>query len=552
MIDTCATVRSLPWYEPQPLTHLPLIYHCDHLFPYASYGETATVPMPRDFRMLRVENEFLRVEVAPELGGRVYSLFDKRRGAEMLFSNPVVKPVRILPIWAFISGGIEFNFPIAHSPTSIATVGSAMGQVGGYGFVRVGEREARTGMEWVVELGLLEGVPLLVQRSAFRNQTSRDHPWMSWTICAVRSTAETEFIHPPGRVLIHDSRLAEADWPGNGLNWERNLSEMTAFFWRGEKSGCFGAYHHDLGFGMMHLCRPETLPGKKVWSYGHGAHRAWGQASTIGGLCYAELESGPLLDQGEKALFLSGTERWFEEYWAPVHSREAFADAPWPALDLPPMQDPWLGWGHSDWQLEWEAFREGRQTLPGSAVPVGLDLERPLRIEQEKGNRAAAEALALYLAFHKRPEEALKVLVNPVGPGANRIVGLILWRGLMKPREALPFLEKGPLHDPVAITELDELYAELMLTGERKRRLAAAPAHPLVWERRADLALALDDPAEAVRILSGTSWPREHQRYVRTQLWERAQAGLSQPVTAPPASLGEDRLARFGAYWSDQ
>ena len=38
-----------------------------------------------------------------------------------------------------------------------------------YGFIRVGKREARTGMEWVVELGLAEGCPALVQRTAFRN-----------------------------------------------------------------------------------------------------------------------------------------------------------------------------------------------------------------------------------------------------------------------------------------------------------------------------------------------------------------------------------------------
>ena len=62
------------------------------------------------------------------------------------------------------------------------------GQAGDYGFIRVGEREARTGMEWVVELGLVEGCPALIQRTAFRNRTGADHPWMSWTICAVRST----------------------------------------------------------------------------------------------------------------------------------------------------------------------------------------------------------------------------------------------------------------------------------------------------------------------------------------------------------------------------
>src|SRR5262245_31014791 len=209
MIQIRETTRRLPFHRPVPLTNLPLIYHREHLFPYSSYGDTEAKPVPRDFRMVVLENAALRIEVAPELGGRVYSLFDKRIGKEILFSNPAVKPVRILPIWAFISGGIEFNFPIAHSPTSISEVGSTSGKVGDYGFVRVGEREARTGMEWVVELGLSADHPVLVQRTALRNQTSKAHPWMSWIIAAVRSTPETEFIHPPHPVLLHDSRVVE-------------------------------------------------------------------------------------------------------------------------------------------------------------------------------------------------------------------------------------------------------------------------------------------------------------------------------------------------------
>ena len=160
------STRTIPYYAPAPLTQLPLFCHREHLFPYTSYGDTSPVAVPRAIRMVRLENEFLRVEVAPELGGRVYSLFDKRIGQEILFSNPVIRPVRILPIWAFISGGIEFNFPIAHSPTSIATVGCATGRTDDYAFIRVGEREARTGMEWVVELGLSAGSPALVQRTA--------------------------------------------------------------------------------------------------------------------------------------------------------------------------------------------------------------------------------------------------------------------------------------------------------------------------------------------------------------------------------------------------
>ena len=551
MLRIHETTHTLPFYRPTALTDLALLYHREHLFPYASYGETDATPVPRALRMVLLENEFLRVTVAPELGGRVYSLFDKTLGREILFSNPVVKPVRILPIWAFISGGIEFNFPIAHSPTSIAEVGCQSGQENGYGFIRVGEREARTGMEWVVELGLLEHSSLLIQRTALRNHSGADQPWMMWTIGAVRSTPDTEYIHPPHRVLVHDHRLTETDWPGQNLNWDRNYAQMTALFWKPGSALQFGAFHHDLGFGLMHLADPAQLPGKKVWTYGYGRDRAWGHNTTEPSLSYAELESGPLLDQSEKPLFGHGTEQRYEEFWLPVHSRDAFDAAQLPRLDLPPWPEPWLGWRHSTWQTEWEQFRADAGPLPSSTVPTGLDLESALRSEIDAGNRRAQEPLALWLAFHGRPDEALPLVREAQSPSAQRIAGLILWKGLQEPLKAVPHLEAGPLHDPVALVELDQLYAELGLTEKRALCLARAPSHRLTIERQADLAITRGQPEAAIRLLESVAWPREHQRYVRTELWKKAKSALGEPDATPPDALHEDNLARFGAYWSD-
>jgi hypothetical protein len=498
-----------------------------------------------------LENDCLRIEVAPELGGRVYSLLDKRLDREILFSNPVVKPVRILPVWAFISGGIEFNFPIAHSPTSLAEVGCVSGQKGDYGFIRVGEREARTGMEWAVELGLFADKPVLIQRSTFRNGTASDHRWMSWTICAVRSTEGTEFVHPPHRVLAHDDRVIELEWPGNGLNWDRNYRQMTALFWKPGGSPHFGVFHHDLGFGLMHVADPACLPGKKLWTYGHGRHRAWGQATTEGGLSYAEIESGPLLDQSEKPLFPHGTVRSLEEYWIPVHSRAECDRLQCPRLDLPSLTDPWLGWQHSQWQCEWELFRSGDAPLPASTVPTGLDLESALRHELQEGNGSAAEPLALWLAFHGRPREAFSLVSESTNPALLRVAGLILWKGLKDLEGAMPLLERGPLYDPVAAVELDELYATLGHTESRVPLLAEAPNHRLVMERRIDLALARGNRSEAIRMLSTIDWPREHQRYVRTELWQQAMKDSGNGPKEVPEFLNEDNLARFGAYWSD-
>jgi hypothetical protein len=406
-------------------------------------------------------------------------------------------------------------------------------------------------MEWVVELGLLDGSPYLVQRTTLRNRTGRDYPWMLWTITAVRSTPGTEFIHPPHRVLVHDHRLTELQWPDHGLNWDRNLTEMTALFWKPGNFPQFGAFHHDLGFGLMHLASPVQLPGKKVWSYGHGKHRPWGNATTVGDLSYAEIESGPLLDQSQKPLFPTGSEKSYEEYWLPVHSAREFEKPNLPKLNLPSSSEPWLGWRHSLWQNSWEEFAAGNAPLPALAVPTGIELEKPLRTELEKGDRKAVEPLALWLAFRGRPQEALAILENESHPRLRRIAGFIHWKGLQQPLSARACLEAGPLADPIAIVELDELYAELGLSEKRTALLAEAPAHLRVIERRADLALVLGRPQETLRLLRDTSWPFEHQRYIRTEMWRAANAALGEPEAEPPESLREDNLARFGAYWSD-
>ena len=541
----------LPYHAPVPLTDLPLILDREHLFPYTSYGETRSEAVPREFRLVVLENASVRVSVCPDLGGRVMSYFNKATGKELLFANPVVKPVRILPVWAFISGGIEFNFPITHSPTSIDTVGCSTGRTttpdGDYAFIRVGEREARTGMEWVVELGLLANSPVLIQRTALRNQTSAAHPWMMWTNCAVPSTPETEFIYPTGPALRHDRKLDDITWPEEGSNWEKNITQMTGFFWKPGSGRSFGVFHHDTGSGLLHVADPYQVPGKKLWTYGFGADRSWAQASTDGVMGYSEIQSGPLEDQGKKPPFPAGGEMRFEEYWIPVAAREDFERVELPAFPLPEWdgETPWLGHAHSAWQCEWEAFRQGQGPLPQSTVPPGIELEDALR------GAHATEALALWLVARGRSEEALCLVADDPKPAAQRLAGLICWKVLDNPTRAASHLERGPLHDPVAVAEYDEVLERAGRRAQRVGLLDSACHHRLMIERRAQLALCLGNPETTLELLGGTAWPLEHQRYVRSGLWRAAAQQVGRDP-AIPAFLGEDQLARFGAYWSGQ
>ena len=119
-----------------------------------------------------------------------------------------------------------------------------------------------------------------------------------------------------------------------------------------------------------------------------------------------------------------------------------------------------------------------------------------------------------------------------------------------EPSLAVPHLEAGPLDDPIAVVELDELYAELGLHNKRHALLSRAPEHRLVTERRAGFGFGRGNPEVAIRLLHDRHWPREHQRYVRSEIWKKASAAMGSDDGAAPEFLNEDNLARFGAYWA--
>src|SRR5579884_3879840 len=64
--------------------------------------------------------------ILPDLGGRLYSVYDKVDGREVFYRNHVVKYGLIGVRGAWISGGIEFNFPNAHTAVTVSPVESVL------------------------------------------------------------------------------------------------------------------------------------------------------------------------------------------------------------------------------------------------------------------------------------------------------------------------------------------------------------------------------------------------------------------------------------------
>src|SRR5262249_6536554 len=152
-----------------PAGPIPTACDPDGVYPYVSYFETSPRPVWRTYRFIALENDRLRAVICPDLGGKVTSLIHAGSGPQGLHTPQFIKPVRILPRYAFVAGGIAVSFPISHSPSQNDPVFSRIDHAASRVYVTCGERELRFGMQWSVEYSLGPGDLFLTQRAVFHN-----------------------------------------------------------------------------------------------------------------------------------------------------------------------------------------------------------------------------------------------------------------------------------------------------------------------------------------------------------------------------------------------
>ncbi|HEY1803697.1 MAG TPA: DUF5107 domain-containing protein, partial [Terracidiphilus sp.] len=103
--------------DPNP--SFPLI-NSDDVYPYSMLDDLTDDRQPKTYTALYLENQYLKITILPELGGHVYSLYDKVHHREVLYRNQVVKYGLVGPRGAWIAGGMEFSFPYAHSMNTVS------------------------------------------------------------------------------------------------------------------------------------------------------------------------------------------------------------------------------------------------------------------------------------------------------------------------------------------------------------------------------------------------------------------------------------------------
>jgi hypothetical protein len=565
-------------YQQLMLTHgltvagpVPTALDPNGIYPYVSYSETSNRPVPVKYTFLTLENDLIKVTICPDLGGKVTSMIHKPSGKEVLYKPDVIRPTRILPRFYFVAGGIEVSFPVSHSPSQNEKVLYKLDETPGRSYITCGERELRFGLQWSVEYSLGPSDNFLTQRVKMYNPGTNSYPWMSWSNAAIPSAPDTEFQFPKGTVLSHSSILDTIDWESEGPQRQQDINEMTGFFWKTSDINAFGAFTQSSGTGLYHVADKNSAPGIKLWSYGVKENSDWALQSTASNEPYIEIQGGPVSDQSIKLELAPGKTLSHVEYWIPADKALNIYSISVPELQLRNLSIlPLFDWSRPEEVNIWIELSNTytEKSTPPDPPEIQNNCWAPSGME---GLKSAFEWVIMnsgpeksnlwkfyygaWAAGRGEVQQAITILKDcRIGLAKALLARLLRMEGDNEGAvKAYNSIEEQWLRlHPQVIIERDKALRNLgkKTLKERDYWLSQADALQDEWviERRVQWLIDNEEAAAARKLLLSVNFQKVHQVYTRTELWFQICDQLNESRFPIPAQLGEDRLAKFGAY----
>ncbi|MDD3334938.1 MAG: DUF5107 domain-containing protein [Eubacteriales bacterium] len=286
-------------------------------------------------RIITLENEYLRIELMPQLGGRIYSALDKRTGYDFFYKQHVVKPALIGLLGSWISGGCEFNWPCHHRPSTYMPVDvSIEEQENGTVTVWMSENEPLDRMKGMVGVSLAPSEARFDTRMKVYNRTASRHSFLWWENAAVPVNPQYRLVFPPDvhYVQFH-YRKNVTSYPvasgvyngirmgeGIDISYHKNTQQPTSYFCAATKYDFFGGYDEGKRCGVIHVADHTLSVGKKMftWAYNQLAS-SWEKALTDTDGPYAELmASSYSLNQPDFAWLMPYEGKEFSQMWYPI------------------------------------------------------------------------------------------------------------------------------------------------------------------------------------------------------------------------------------------
>lgn len=284
-----------------------------------------------NWRIVVLENEYLHVEFAPELGGMIWRLFDKINNADVLHAPGKVTPVADGFGGTYTPGGLELNYPYAHAVTNTwprktefkhNKDGSATYIVSEW------ERNGRT--QWSMEFTLKPGESKLRQDVTIYNRSKIPASFVYWGNARVPATADTRWIYPETMASEHGGSTMYT-WPifrDKDFSLMVNDPEVIGMYFLEPRYNFFGLTNLKTKSGMVHFAAYQDVPGKKLWNWGRtpkDGNRKWDASTETGhephmyGYEYGEVQSGRIINQDHLEWLMPDECITWQEAWSPIY-----------------------------------------------------------------------------------------------------------------------------------------------------------------------------------------------------------------------------------------
>lgn len=279
-----------------------------------------------EFDSVVLENEYLKAIFVTSLGGRLWSLYDKKAKRELLYANDVFQPGNLALRNAWFSGGVEWNVGIkGHNMWTCSPMfAKELKDKNGNPMLLMYEYERIRGIAYSITAKLEDDVLLI--RPEIENTADEPVYMYWWSNIAVDETPHTRVISPceesflcayeEGGYFLGNASIPKHN--GTDVTYTTNLKRSRDFFYKipeNEKKWITAV--DENGFGLIQMSTPE-LTGRKVFAWGEGeGGKHWNNWLSDCGKKYIEIQAGLLKTQLEHFLMDGKSSiKWVEGYSA--------------------------------------------------------------------------------------------------------------------------------------------------------------------------------------------------------------------------------------------
>jgi tetratricopeptide (TPR) repeat protein len=304
------------------------------IYPYPLIESVTDEKQDRDYQAIILENRYLKIMLLPQLGGRVQMALDKTNDYHFIYYNRVIKPALVGLTGPWISGGIEFNWPQHHRPSTFEPVDYRIDHhADGSKTVWFSELERMFRTKGMAGFTLYPDRAYLEIRVQLYNPTPHPQTFLWWANPAVHVNDDYQSVFPPDvhAVMDHGKRdvssfpIAKGVYykvnyaPGTDISRYKNIPVPTSFMAYHSDYDFIGCYDHGRQAGMLHVANHHIVPGKKQWTWGNGEFgRMWDRQLTDEDGPYIELMCGAYTDnQPDFSWLQPGEEKAFTQIFMP-------------------------------------------------------------------------------------------------------------------------------------------------------------------------------------------------------------------------------------------